>query len=233
MADEEIEGQDEESKDEEGKVSSGVSAEIRERLLAGATREELEAEGYNKNSIRTIASELKKELGSKGPVGKHATVNGGSKLQVFSRGSPPEALVESLDVPIELDGSFRTGMKFGMMSIISGIRIAQELSQIGVQQARPLVDMARDMRSGEAAAARSAALEAATNAAGQVQSNLAPFLSQMDSRLSSIEKPRTGNPMQDMMVRILEPVMQNVVQKIVPSLPKGKEAPRGWTIEQE
>jgi len=228
MADEEREEQVEEDPE-----PSGVSAEIRARLLAGATREELENEGYNKNSIRTIASEIKTELGKNSPVGKRPTGNGGAKLQVFSKGSPPEAIVQSLDVPKELNGNFEVGMKFGMMSIISGIRIAQELSQIGVQQARPLVDMARDMRSGEAAAARAAATEAAADAASQVQNNLTPFLSQMDSRLSSIEKPRTGNPMQDMMVRMMEPLMQQTMQKMMPGMKSGQQGPLGWTTEQE
>ena len=217
----------------EGKIPSSVSAEIRARLLAGATREELESEGYNKNSIRTIASELKKETGSRGPIGKGRGVNGEARLQIYSKGSPPEALVDALDVPIELDGKFRTGMKFGIMSIITGIRIAQELSQIGVQQAKPLVDMARDMRSGEAAAARSAATEAAGEAATQVQNNLVPFLSQLESRLSGLERlPATGNPMQDMMVRMFEPMMNSVMQKIMPGLPQGKGPPKGWTTEQ-
>jgi len=229
MADEETE----EEQNEEEQAPSGVSAEIRAKLLAGVTREELEAEGYNKNSIRTIASEIKTELGKKGPVGKRPTGNERAKLQVFSKGSPPEAIVQSLDVPRELDGNFEVGMKFGMMSIISGIRIAQELSQIGVQQARPLVDMARDMRSGEAAAARAAATEAAADAAGQVQNNLAPFLSRMDSRLSSIERPRTGNPMQDMMVRMMEPLMQQTIQKIMPGMAPGQQGPPGWTTEKE
>ena len=230
MAEEEI---TEEEQNEEEQVPSGVSAEIRAKLLAGATREELENQGYNKNSIRTIASEIKTEKGRKDPVGKPSKDNGGQKLQIFSRGSPPEAIVNSLDVPKDLDGNFEVGMKFGMMSIISGIRIAQELSQIGVQQARPLVEMARDMRSGEAAAARAAAIEAAGDAAGQVQNNLAPFLSQMDSRLSSIEKPRTGNPMQDMMVRMMEPIMQQTMQKLMPGMKPGQIGPPGWTTEQE
>lgn len=224
----------EEGHAEEEQGPTGVSAEIKRRLLEGATREELENEGFNKNSIRTIASEIKTESGAKGPVGKPPKGPlTGAKMQVYAKGSPAEALVDGVSVPDGTGPDFESGMKFGMNCIIAGVRIAQELSNIGVQQAKPLVDMAKDMRSGEALAAKTAALEAAADAAGQVQNNLAPFLAQMDSRLSSIEKPRTGNPMQDMMVRMIEPIMNQTIQKIMPGMKTDQLGPPGWTTERE
>jgi len=224
---EEEEGENEEQRPKKG----GVTAEIREALLSGASEEELVKEGYNAGSVRVVSFELDKSKLRKRPS-KNSKTPPPKDLQVFAKGSPPEAIVESLEVPSDLDGSFRAGMRFGMMSIISGIRIAQELSQIGVQQARPLVEMARDMRQGEANAAKAASTEAAYNVANQLNASIQPALQEIEGRLNSLQQPRvsSGNPMSDMMVRMMEPMVQNVVSKFTPgALP----APSGWTKKRK
>lgn len=222
LEDDEFHENEEEEPVEEDKPK-GVTKQIEEKLLAGETEEELLAQNFNSGSIRNVASLLEKAGKRRRPPKQDK-----AKLQIFAKGSPPEALVDSMEVPVGLDGSFEHGMKFGMLAIISGVRIAQELSQIGVQQARPLVDMAKDMRSGEALAARTAATEAASAAANQVQQNMSPYLMKIAEQGKA---PISANPMTDMMVRMIEPVMQNTMKKIMPGM--DNSPPAGWQRKTE
>lgn len=208
---------------------------IREGLLSGMSVDELIAQGMNPGSIRIIALELEKTGRWKRPAKQKAvtTQQPEKKLQVYAKGSPPEAIIDNIHVPIEHPDGFESGIKFGMSMVVAGIRMAQELSGIGVQQARPLIDMAKDMRSGEAAAARSAAMEAAASAAEHVQAGMIPYLTQMDTRLSHIERPPSENPFRDMMMRMMEPVMQNMFKSIMPGMQQGNQEPQGWSRREE
>jgi len=202
-------------------------------LLHGKSEEDLIAEGVKPRSVDIYAQELEKEgLRSRPPKPEKpskdlAPVNGRT-LQIFAKGSPPEALIEAITIPVE-DGhieGFEKGLKFGANMIILGVRVAQELSNLGVQQARPLIDMAKDMRSGEAAAARSAAAEAAMMTASHVEQTMMPYL-------ASLQKPTGGEaePMKAMMVRAMEPLLKNMMKKIMPGTETGP--PSGWSITQE
>lgn len=144
-------------------------------------------------------------------------------VQQFPKGAPPEVIINEISVPME-DGDipgFEKGMKFGMSMVVMGVRVAQELSAMGIQQARPLLDMAASMRQGEERAAKNAAFEAATMAAGEVQGNLAPLL-------ASLNKSSEGDPMKAMMVRTFEPMLQGILGKVIPGMGKATE-PQGWT----
>jgi len=215
----------------EGKVNI-----IKWSLLHGASEEDLKADPrHNDRTVDICAQELEKEglrkrppKPEKPPPGSklQITNQAGKGTQVFARGSPPEALIEGMDLPV-VDGQivgFESGMKFGAKMVVMGVRIAQELSALGIQQARPLVEMARDMRSGEAAAAKGAATEAAMGAAAMIQQNLAPYL-------ANIGKPAEANPMQGMMVRTMEPIIQRLMGGLVPGM--GPQQAPGWTRKQE
>ena len=232
------EGEEEEFPKTKGKL-------IEEGLLGGVSEEELVAQGFNAGSVRIIAFDLEKAGKRKRPVKakepKELKTRGEPRMQVFAKGSPPEVLVQAIGIPGQVDPGFESGMKFGMSTLIAGVRIAQELSNIGVQQARPLIEMAKDMRSGEAMAAKTAALEAAADAAGQVQQNIAPFLTGMDARMAGLEKiPRGENPLRDMMARMMEPVMQGMMSKMMPGMMGGPGMPGpqqgpapGWQAREE
>ena len=181
-----------------------IRKQVEKRLLAGASRDELLAEGYNKSTISTVASEVKKKTGTRTAVGK-AAVTTAKGLPIFAKGSPPEAIIEAIEVPDVSNGQgypFEQGIKFGMSLVTLGIRMAQELSGIGVMQAKPLLDMAKSMREGESLAAKNAAGEAAMEAAGLVQQSMMPLL-------AGLQKPtgNENNPMQAMMARTMEPIM--------------------------
>ena len=115
-------------------------------------------------------------------------------------------------------------MKFGAKMVVMGVRIAQELSALGIQQVKPLIELARDARSGEEAAAKNAAIEAAQGAAAMVQQNLTPYLANMT-------KPAETNPMQSMMARTMGPIIERLMGGLLPGM--GPQEPSGWTKKQE
>jgi len=155
-------------------------------------------------------------------------------LQVFAKGSPPEAIIESISLPIELDGQaegFEKGMKFGMSQLVLAVRIMQELSAIGLQQVRPLIDMTRSVREGEAAAFKGGAEEGAMKAAQAMGSTILPMMSEMQTAVINATKGSEADPMKAMMVRTMEPMMKNLLGRIVPGM--RDEPPSGWSRRSE
>jgi len=222
---------------------TGIENQVKWYLLRGKTDKELlgqeynDGKGYNKGTIRIAKRALvktgllkeeprppeKPRKTGRALIEHEAPVN----TQVFSKGSPPEALINAMVVP-NVDGElvgFDKGMKFGANLVVLGVRVAQELSAIGIQQARPVIDMAKSMREGEAMAAKGAAMDAAAMAAGQVERNIAPYLAAMGKASEGV------NPMQAMMAKMFEPLMMNIVSKFVP----GMQAPsaQGWAKRSE
>lgn len=197
-------------------------------LMHGKSEEELVAEGANPGTVRVCAQELEKdgyrERPKKPPKDTTTAVaaSPGKGIQIFARGSPPEALIDSLNIPIPGGEVFQKGMKFGASMIVLGVRVAQELSSLGIGQAKPVMDMAREMRSGEAAAAKGAATEAAMMAASEVGANILPHL-------ANIGKGSEADPMKSMMVRTMEPLITRMMSKMIPG--GGAVAPElpGWS----
>ena len=211
-------------------LPSGKADQVKWYLLRGKTKGELIEMGFNPGTIRVCISNLKSagllkeepkpSKEKKLPTAIARTETG--RIEVFARGSPPEALINALDVP-DIDGQlvgFEKGMKFGANLVVLGVRVAQELSTVGIQQAKPIMEMAKNMREGEALAAKSAASEAAIMAAGQVERDVAPYLEAMSKSSGG------PNPMQAMMVRMFEPVVMNVISKFVPGM--AKPLVEGW-----
>jgi len=200
-------------------------------LMHGKLEDTLIAEGANPNTVRIGAQELEKEGYRQRPARdekykNNVAVHTQSKgIQIFAKGSPPEALIESLDIPISGADGFQSGMKFGASMIVLGVRVAQELSSIGIQQAKPIMDMAREMRSGEAAAAKGAATEAAEMAASEVGAQLLPHL-------AAIGKGSEADPMKAMMVRTMEPIVTRMMGKMIPGGAPTSADPAGWTRKQ-
>lgn len=85
--------------------------------------------------------------------------------------SPLEMLVGELQLPDVVNGQaavFDAGVQYGVRSVLIGVRVAQELSAMGVQQAVPIIKMAQEMRQSEGQAAQVIAAELAQV---QMQSN--------------------------------------------------------------
>jgi len=89
----------------------------------------------------------------------------GQTTAVVKKGqSPLEQLVRELELPNLADGQaevFDQGVHYGIRSVLVGVRVAQELSAMGVQQATPIIKMAQEMRMSESEAAKTVASELA------------------------------------------------------------------------
>jgi hypothetical protein len=89
--------------------------------------------------------------------------------KAITRALPLDNVIENLrlpQVPEAYNGhhnvyvaGFNDGVLHGARSILAGIRAAQELSSVGVQQAVPLIKMAQEMRQAEGQAAQTLAAQ--------------------------------------------------------------------------
>lgn len=223
---------------------------IKWALLHGYTEEQLVVdEKKNGTTVRIMALELEKEglrqrpvkmtkakttaliKAAKGDVAK----KGVSSPKIFAHGQPPESILDGMNMPDGVDGldQFAMGMKYGAKMVMVGVRIAQELSTIGVQQARPLIELAREQRAGEEAAAERASIEAANEAAdraaNRVMGEVAPYLAKI-KELS--DKPRSDDPMKQIMAETMGPIMKRLISGLLPGMAgEESDAPSGWTKE--
>jgi len=217
-------------------------------LLKGLTKEEVsEQKSISFGTCRVCESELVKEgllkrrpRGSP-PGGKPsksltpAKTQPGS-MQIFAKGSPPEALINALQMPAEVDGSlygFESGMKFGMSILVTAVRIMNEMSVIGSQQVKPLLDMSKSMREGEAMSYKAGADEAAYKAAQAMGNTIIPQVAAIQGAVDSMSKQGAagGDPMKAMITRTMEPLIQNLISKVMPGMDK-PDAP-GWKRRSE
>lgn len=210
----------------------GVSNIVKWRLMHGEAEETIVASGQNPNTVRICAQELEKDGHRKRPKkikdSELLPARGSpTDIRTFAAGSPPEALINSITFPIDTNEGriFERGLKAGATLLVLGVRVAQELSSIGIKQAEPIMAMSKSMREGEALAAKNAAFEAADQAAGKVANYFGPMLDKLTT-------PAGGSdPMKAMMVRTMEPIFQNMMAKLMP----GGGAPQapGWEVTRE
>ena len=126
---------------------------------------------------------------------------------------------------------FEQGMKFGMTQLVLAVRIMQELSAIGLQQVKPLIDMTRSVREGEAAAFKGGADEGAMKAAQAMGATILPMISEIQASVTSAARSSEADPMKSMLVRTMEPLMKNMMSGIMPGMKD--EPPSGWTRKSE
>lgn len=232
-----------EQRAEQKAEDKSIQKQVHDALLEGASQEELidgsyNGVSYNKRTVQTVASFVKKELKTRTSPGK-APLTGKNGLAIFAKGSPPEAIIEAIEVPdMGSDGgeAFEKGLKFGMSLSVYGVRMAQELSAMGIVQAKPIIDMAKQMREGEVQAAKGAAGEAAMQAANIVTENLVPVLEQMAKNKPAAQPApiyaASKNPMQDMMMNTMMPIMQKLLAGALGGLAGGAALPGGPATPQ-
>jgi hypothetical protein len=183
---------------------------VRERITAAvleATDEQslreicqrLKDEGVNEGSIKAVVSSLRKK--GKLKFGQVALAN-------IGKGSLDE-LVHGLIVPEVVDGrreAFNAGVEWATRSILTGVRLAQELSSLGIAQAGPLIKMAQEMRPDANQIAQQAAAEAAIGVAKEISP---AFESLKNSIVAS-----APNPMLTMMVDVMKPLFGQVMSQV-------------------
>ena len=129
--------------------------------------------------------------------------------------SPLEQLVQELKLPVMVDGQaeiFDSGVEYGVRSVLVGVRVAQELSAMGVQQAVPIIKMAQEMRESEGQAAKIIAAELA-GATLEGNRDLKAALLQLGNQIQT----SGPNPMASMMTGVMQPVLGQVMQQVMGS----------------
>ena len=225
------------------KGSLSISDTIELALLQGVSRDELEAQGFKHNSIRTVASLMKGTFGrefGKEPIpvveapavttekGKSKPAESKPVVRATSqtaKGMPIELLIDGLELPsvtLEFMPQFEKGVRTGLGMAVLGIRMAQELSALGITQAQPIIKMAESMRQGEKIAAQSASAEAAMAVGQDIRGTLGPVLAEVASRIDALDassRSASPNPMASMMARVLEPQMTNMMNRVFAAFP--------------
>lgn len=231
----------------EDKEPDGKENRAKYWLMKGLDDEEVAAKGINPGTVRIARSHLIRDgylpKERKPPTRKTQTSTAvtratgtGKSIQTFAKGSPPEAIIESLSIPGIVDGqgeSFESGMKFGMSTLVLAMRMVQELSSVGINNVKPLIDLTKSVREGEGAAFKSGADEAAMKTANAVGQSLYPAISSLEEAASKLSSNNQGNPMQAMMVRTMEPLIQNLMGRLIPGIGGGQTSGSGWTRKQE
>jgi len=180
------------------------------------------------NSVRFVVSKVRAKFGDQLPKEERRDLRvtktdkqGEKPAKFIQRGKPGDlqGMIDSLEVPVGDLDVLKEGMKYGMSVVIMAVRIVQELSAIGVQQSKPLLDMAKSMREGEAMAAKNSAMEAGLAAAQAVDASLSPELQALRAKVDSLDRGSGANPMQSMFVRAMEPSIQQLMTGMFANLP--------------
>ena len=191
----------------------GVRARVTRRVLEATSdddlkriRQELKAEGEKEGSINAIVSELRKrgllKFGESGEPTSAAVVK--------RQQSPLEVLIRDLELPTLVDGQaevFDAGVHYGIRSVLVGVRVAQELSAMGVQQATPIIQMAKEMRQAEGQAAEVIAAELAQATLESNREIIAAIRSQAIAQ--------SPNPMLAMMTQAMQPMLQQAMGSLM------------------
>ena len=221
-----------------------MSDQVKWYLLRNeATPEDLVANGFTAGTVRNAISFLKKEgLWKQVALAKREQQlpEKRSASKVFAKGSPPEAMIDNIQMPEQVGSmpQFEMGMKTGMSLLVTAVRIVQELGAIGLQQAQPLIKMASEMRAGEVAAAKSAASDAAAMATDDMTEKLGPVLNQiLQQGTPLVAPPKTrdeaGARVQEKMSRMMDPLIDRLINRAIPGAAGNQELPSGWTTESK
>ena len=181
---------------------------IRKRLLESRSEEELEeicaelkanpdiADG----SVDAEKSKLKKK-------GAFQFKPETTKAVALNKQLPVEVLIKELTLPPMVNGTkhiFDSGVEYGMKSILIGVRVAQELSKMGIDQATPIIRMAQEMRQTEGQVAK----ETGIAMGGEIAGRMFDFLEQRLPQKSDTAK--TEKPFEGIMNRTMEMMMQGM-----------------------
>ena len=94
-----------------------------------------------------------------------------TKALATNKPLPVEALINELQLPPMVNGTrhiFDSGVEYGMKSILIGVRVAQELSKMGIDQAGPIIRMAQELRQNEGQVAKDTGAAMGAELAGRM-----------------------------------------------------------------
>jgi hypothetical protein len=125
----------------------------------------------------------------------------------------------------QVDERFVAGMKYEAYNIIRGIRLSQQLNQMGLEQAKPVIEMAREMRQAEGQAAQILASQFGQSMA---QSNQ-QILGAIHELAAAQSQPQvsTGNPLAQALFTAMQPYIAQTVGQIMSSIFKKPQGAPG------
>ena len=143
-----------------------------------------------------------------------------TESKAVTRAQPLDNVIENLrlpQVPEAFDGQynvyvagFNDGVMHGARSILAGIRAAQELSSMGIAQAKPLIQMAAEMRQAEGQAAQ----EMAAQLGQAIHQGNANVINTLNS-LASQRQPSDADPMASMIASTVQPYFQQLLGNLM------------------
>jgi len=205
--------------------------EIKERLLEADSdaqlaiiKKTLRMEGVPQGSIDSFVSRLKKD-------GKLIFT---TAVTQYGDGVKPlavETIIRDMKLPrtILVNGGkeiFDAGVTYGMKALVAGVRLAQELSQMGISQASPVIRMAQELRAGAGESAREAGQVAAENALAGAMEYLA------QQKPGKVDIATVRDPMAGIFARALEPAMTQALGKAFSAFGLGGQPIQSQTGEQ-
>lgn len=205
---------------------TSISGQIEILLRNGYMREEIIDVGFSKRSVETIASKLKsrygKEFGKPAPAAL-MKADPAVNMARAAKGNDMAQIMQAIKFPEGNSADIQKGVTFGIGILLLGVRLVQEMSTIGIQQTKPLLDVARSMREGETAAALRGAEAAGMAAAMGVTQQIGPELEAIRARQDAMSAPQLSpnNPMADMMAKVMMPHMQSAMQKVMSGMMSG------------
>ncbi len=176
--------------------------------------DQLREEGFTSDKIRPRKSERRKEI-KKQPRSTTALTRTGGQRSA-------EDIIDNLSWPVSVNGEvdpvFVAGMRYEAMNVIRGIRMAQELNKMGLEQAKPVIEMAKEMRQAEGQAAQTIAAQL-----GQVtmQSNqqIIGAIHELAAAQSQ-GQPSEMNPMAKMVFSAIQPYLGQLLAQAFSSVTK-------------
>lgn len=132
-----------------------------------------------------------------------------TKALVTGKPMSVEEIVETLPWPVDVDGKanpvFVAGMKYEAFNVIRGIRLAQELSKMGIDQAGPIIKMAQEMRQTEGQVAKETGMAMGAEIAGKM-------FDYMEQKLpAKSDIAMAPDPFRGLAARTLETMMNRMI----------------------
>jgi hypothetical protein len=186
---------------EEQEKEENLSEEVDELLEEGLSQKEIEARGYSPSLVR---QRIRKAVKAGKLAGSSSLRDSSLAIRKEKESVLPEWL--ETDVAEIFDGNLRDRKIFlaGMSVPMMGLRMFSE-------SIKPLTELLSTWQKGQAEAARAmqgSSAETAQMAAQQVISQAMPQILGAVKDQSTRSSP---NPMSDMMVRLIEPYLQNMM----------------------
>ena len=180
--------------------------------------DQLRTEGISSNVIRPRKSERRKQLLKQGRSTAAVATRVSGSLSA-------EEIVENLPWPPDENGNinpaFVAGMRYEALNVIRGIRMAQELNQMGLEQAKPIIGMAKEMRQAEAQAAKILATELGQDA---VQAN-DEIIKAIQSLAESQPQGQPVNPLLLAFYNAAQPFLGQILERLFSSVSGGAQQP--------